>query len=240
MKICKVCNITEESVVFYKSDSNICKNCRSEKERKARCEQKNKVYIPKIIVEDGYKICTKCNKILTLDNFYVLKNKLQNGKNRLYSRCKECERNIVLTHQNRSLYLTKCNDNKKIFKESLKYREYLKKLNFNHNQTEKGIITHLLSSAKKRAIKNNLEFSLKREDIILPLFCPILEIPFIKGTYKNYNNTYSLDRIDNSLGYTKENIRIISMLANTMKNSASREQLITFSKNIINYIDKKL
>ena len=190
-------------------------------------------------VPEGFKICTCCKKTLPLENFYVLSATNKDGNNRIYSRCKECERTIVLQHPNREQYIETSNQNKKLrAEENPEYRQYLNTINKKHYHEETGIITHMLYAAQKRAIEKNLEFTIEREDIVLPTHCPLLETEFIKGVKGDYNMTYSLDRIDNSKGYIKGNVRVISMLANSMKNCATREQLEAFSKNILKYTDE--
>ena len=56
--------------------------------------------------------------------------------------------------------------------------------------------------------------------------CPILGIPLkINKPRTPRDNSYSLDRIDNSKGYVPGNIQIISVKANNMKSNATLEEL---------------
>jgi hypothetical protein len=88
--------------------------------------------------------------------------------------------------------------------------------------------------SKENAKKKKIEFNLDIEDIVIPEYCPYLNMELIFDIEDNDKpNYYSIDRIDNSKGYVKGNIQIISMLANTMKNKATQEQLITFSENCL-------
>lgn len=83
----------------------------------------------------------------------------------------------------------------------------------------------LLNSAKKRAKDNNLDFDISIEDIILPEYCPILNIKLEFNDKIVKDNSYSIDRINSSKGYVKNNIQIISFKANTIKNNASLEEI---------------
>ena len=87
--------------------------------------------------------------------------------------------------------------------------------------------------AKERALKNNIPFNITVDDIVIPDKCPLLECSFIKGSSDNKWYSYSLDKIDNSKGYVKGNIQVITYLANTMKSKASKEELINFANNIL-------
>lgn len=83
----------------------------------------------------------------------------------------------------------------------------------------------LLNAAKKRSKDYNLEFNLELNDIILPEKCPILGIKLQFNIGKAEDNSYSIDRIDNTKGYIKGNIQIISFKANTIKNNANFHEL---------------
>lgn len=47
------------------------------------------------------------------------------------------------------------------------------------------------------------------------------------------NNSYSVDRKDNSFGYIRGNIEIISFRANVMKQNASQEDQIKFAQEVL-------
>lgn len=84
----------------------------------------------------------------------------------------------------------------------------------------------IFQSAKSRALRRGIEFSIDLTDIILPDLCPILGVPFIQGTKSSYEQVHSIDRVDNTKGYIKGNIQIISKKANSMKNSGTPEELL--------------
>lgn len=85
----------------------------------------------------------------------------------------------------------------------------------------------LLYSAKMRAKNKGFEFSVTAEDFEPIYFCPLL--PSIKFSFNNgpgheRDTSMSLDRIDPTKGYTKENTWIISYRANRIKSNATIEE----------------
>jgi hypothetical protein len=83
----------------------------------------------------------------------------------------------------------------------------------------------MISHAKSRATKKGLDFNITIDDIEIPKVCPVLGIPLVKGNGKRNDNSPSLDRIDNSKGYVKGNVMVISHRANLIKNSASIHEI---------------
>ena len=81
----------------------------------------------------------------------------------------------------------------------------------------------LYHRAKQRARKNNLEFTITMQDIVVPEICPVFKIPMKPGG--DAYNSPSLDRIDSSKGYTKDNIMVICYRANTLKNDSTPDEL---------------
>jgi hypothetical protein len=88
----------------------------------------------------------------------------------------------------------------------------------------------MLSKARLRAKQKGLEFNLTLADLVIPTHCPVLGIPLIYGVGKGGSlwvspNSPSLDRKDNSKGYTRDNIHIISNRANILKSNATVPEL---------------
>ena len=88
-------------------------------------------------------------------------------------------------------------------------------------------------NAASNSKKNGCYFDIISEDIILVKRCPILDIELDYNNNRIYDNSPSIDKKIPSLGYTKDNIQIISVLANKMKSNATPEQLVKFSKKML-------
>lgn len=85
--------------------------------------------------------------------------------------------------------------------------------------------------AKTRAKERGYDFNLEVSDIVIPDTCPVLGIPLKQNSGKSgaYKNSYSLDRINNSKGYVRGNVQVLSQLANAMKGAASVKELQQFA-----------
>ena len=90
---------------------------------------------------------------------------------------------------------------------------------------------YLLARARERSKHKGWEFSITKEDIVIPEKCPLLGIIIIPKA-KDRCHSPSLDRIDSSRGYTPDNIQVISSRANTLKNNASLQELELLVENL--------
>lgn len=84
-----------------------------------------------------------------------------------------------------------------------------------------------LLKIRGRSIRNGIPFDLEPDDLMFPEFCPVLGIRLSKkpGEFDTLDNSPSIDKIIPSLGYTKGNVRIISMRANRLKQDSTIEEL---------------
>jgi hypothetical protein len=117
-------------------------------------------------------------------------------------------------------------------KNPAKYRQkYIKEKESNPSR-------RLLLSTRQSATLKKLDHNISEEDLPCPEYCPYLniKIDYSAGNGKTLLKP-SVDRIDSTKGYIKGNVEVISSLANTMKNRATPEQLLSFAKEIFKRYD---
>lgn len=187
-----------------------CRYCAEKLNRHYRSIQvkANSLNIYKLFYKcaEGYKKCCRCLKELKIENF---------GK------CKK---------DNYQTYCKKCKSEYK--------HDYLNKFRSTEEGRKKLSIDNLLNNAKMRAKQKKLQINIDKEFIKNNMgeFCPILGIKyeFASGS-QSCPRSPSLDRVDNSKGYTKDNVKVISLRANKLKNDATKEEI----EKILNYINNK-
>jgi hypothetical protein len=123
----------------------------------------------------------------------------------------------------------KLNKNKRSMQNKIHY-DSIRKQKFIENPQY-----YLWYVARTRARKYNTEFNIEESDIIIPVYCPILNCKLEKGEGYLFN-AMSLDRVDNTKGYIKGNVRVISRKANLLKSSLTLDVL----ENIIKYIKNEI
>jgi hypothetical protein len=113
------------------------------------------------------------------------------------------------------------NENREVIKE--KGREYYRR----------NLKNRLVNAARARSKKSGVEFDLTVDDFEIPDKCPLLgiELYVADGRKTVKYNSASLDRIDSSKGYTKDNIWIISFKANTMKSNSTLDEFLVMAEN---------
>lgn len=178
--------------------------------------------------------CVSCDQLLDSSFFH----KKTNSKLGFRTECKACRKaadkekylvNKDEIYQKRKEYWDKVKDKPEVIERCRRNR----KSYFLNNQEK-----FILHRCKVRAKKAGLDFDLELSDIVIPEICPVLNIPLEKGDRFANRNSPSVDRIDPNRGYTKDNIQIISNLANMMKNNANPEQLLNFANWILRTYSK--
>jgi hypothetical protein len=87
----------------------------------------------------------------------------------------------------------------------------------------------LLHNSRNSAKARGFPHTLSADDIAIPSRCPVLGIP-IRAVGESARSPYlpSLDRLDNTLGYTPDNVRIVSWAANRLRGDLSLAEFEDF------------
>lgn len=116
-----------------------------------------------------------------------------------------------------------------------KNKKYMNERLKAQRRTKEGKIKYLINTKKYWSKKNGVAFDLFPDDIEWPDVCPVLGITLNYAA--NMNERYSapsLDRVNPSIGYVKDNVRVISYRANQIKSDGSAKEHRLIAK----YIDE--
>lgn len=163
--------------------------------------------------------CKTCDRWLPETKFNRDNSNLHNNRGGLCTQCKDCQRARYYKDRQRLL-----NDNYT----ALKYK-----------------LTQALKGTKRRSKLKNTYNNLDLEYLfyLWSLQEGKCALTGIDMTYKFYegrvNTNLSVDRIDSSKGYTKENVQLVTMAANQMKNDLTTEELLDLCSRIIKVTGEK-
>mgnify|MGYP003629029484 FL=1 len=114
----------------------------------------------------------------------------------------------------------------------------ISRANMTEEQKEKFARLQAILSAKKRAKKHRVPFSITL-DYINEIWpddnkCPVLGIPFVRGSIGKKNGTSpNLDRIVPADGYTIGNIKVMSGRANRIKSDATAAEVMIVAQYLV-------
>lgn len=153
--------------------------------------------------------------------------------------CRNCGNNLEGLHANfkyccqycRVTYLRKNRTQEQIDGGNRRNRVYYYKTR--RLQYREDPVKYVYGIAKKRAKKLGVEFTIEIEDIVWNEVCPITGDKLDVCT-NSASSSVSLDRVDNSKGYVKGNVAVISRKGNRMKSDLTLADL----KVIMNYIEE--
>ena len=163
-----------------------------------------------LAIAEKTKYCKVCKSFLPLFSF----TKNSASKDGLQFACSTCDN---LRQQKRRVEKKK------------EIQEYGKQYRIKHTDDMDFRLQGLLNASRARAKEKNREHTLTKQDLF-DLFpkdgrCPIFGFN-LEWNGKGFRETSpSIDRIDSTKGYTKDNVQIISWKANRIKGYASIEEL---------------
>lgn len=182
------------------------------------------------------KICSCCHINKSIENFGIDKY----AKIGYSSQCKQCKKQKYRKKFQPNFSITdkrcfKCGEIKSI--ENF-FINRIKKDGYNNrckSCSYKETLNERFSKWKWHAKNRNIPFNLQLKDLEnIPQKCYYTGIPLTLK--QNCDNTISLDRLNNEMGYDKNNVVFCCGYINYMKNDLSYNQFISTCKQITDYL----
>lgn len=183
------------------------------------------------------KICFRC-KTQKFENEFSKCKKRRDG---LQSYCKHCVAKIRQIGQydkyatRKEYYIVKQREKRKTTIAKKIDRAYRKKL----HRTFNGTATSLLAASKDRAKKKGLLHTLDTtwlKEKLQPMICEATGLSLVLDIDETVAHSAfrpSIDRIDNTLGYTKENCMVVCVIYNKSKSDYAKEDVLKMAKALV-------
>ena len=163
-------------------------------------------------------LCNKCKQYLPKNKFNIDNTNLHGRRGNLCRECKDCQRKRYYAERQRLL-----NDDYA----ALRYK-----------------LQAALKSARRRAKEYNRYIDIDLEYLFYLWTaqngkCALkgMQMPY-KFSEGRVNSNLSIDRIDSTKGYSKDNVQLVCMAANQMKNDLSMEELTSLCSMILNTVNE--
>lgn len=166
-------------------------------------------------------VCSTCKETKKEDEFH----KNSRTKSGYANACKGC-----MKEYKRAWYYENGGQNyERVYGKRYSKEKTLKTSKWKRLNPERRMWSSLKRSAKDRGLEFNLDWT----DIVIPDVCPILGLRLKIGNSVTSADSPSMDRIDNSKGYVKGNVRVISHRANALKSNLTIEQ----ARSLLRYME---
>lgn len=167
------------------------------------------------------KSCSVCKLVLPISEFHKDKGQKSGYK----CKCKKCVRAVWDRYKSSDMY-----DGRK-----QRYADARKRLREDSPVRSWAKTTYYNATGRAKKYGLPIDISIKWLEANAVLECPLLEIPLVYNAEKSLRNSASLDRKDSTMGYTKDNCRVISHLANRIKSNATVDEILLLAKNLAYY-----
>lgn len=170
--------------------------------------------VTKQLKDEVLYLCNTCKTYKPKDHFSIDRTNLHNNRNGLCRSCKQCQRKHYYAERERLV------DDRKAL--TYKLRQAFK--GTRRRSKVKGTYTDLTF--------DYLRYLWEKQNGL----CALTGIPMTYEFYNGRTNTnLSVDRIDSNKGYVKDNVQLVCMMVNQMKNDLSYEELIDLCSKVLTY-----
>lgn len=167
-----------------------------------------------------YYLCNKCKRWLTEEHFNTDNTLLHGNRGGLCRECKDCQKERYYKERAKLL-----KDDQLAWKyklgQALKGTRRRSKLKNTYNDLDLEFLMYLWNKQNGKCALTGLDMTYK----------------FYEG---RVNTNVSVDRIDSSKGYTRDNVQLVCMAANQMKNDLSMSELLDMCERILSLEREKV